>query len=208
MILPTYKFETEKIKEGYKIIAGVDEVGIGPLAGPVVAAVVIWDSNFIFKNLGKNKWLDRVRDSKKIKELEREDLAKFIREFVLDYSICAVAHETIDRINILNASHLAMINAIKKIKTKPEFIFIDGVHKMKQVSIEQESVVKGDNKILSIASASILAKVERDKIMKKYHKIYPQYNFVKHKGYPTREHKMLIKKFGPCSIHRKSFKLF
>ena len=139
--------------------------------------------------------------------MERGTLAKFIQEFVLDYSVAAVAHETIDRINILNAAHLAMERAIKKLKTKPEFIFIDGVHKVKQIQTEQEAVVKGDSKILSIASASILAKVERDKIMRKFHLTYPKYNFVKHKGYPTREHRLLIKKFGPCPIHRMSFKL-
>ena len=207
MIFPTYKFEKEKIKQGFNLIAGCDEAGIGPLAGPVVAAVVIWDPEFILKNLGKNKWMDRIRDSKKIKELEREDLAKFIKENVLDYSLFAVAHETVDRINILNAAHLAMANAVKKLQTKPEFIFIDGAHRVKQIQIEQEAVVKGDSKILSVAAASILAKVARDKIMRKFHLIYPQYNFVKHKGYPTREHRMLIKKFGPCPIHRKSFRL-
>lgn len=206
MIFPTYKFEEKKIHQGYKFVAGCDEAGIGPLAGPVVAVAVILNLDLI-THARKNKWWARVRDSKKVSEIERENLFKLICDHALDFSVAAVTHETIDKINILKACLLAHQKAIMGLKQRPDFIFIDGVHKMKQVGIPQQAVIRGDSKLLSIACASILAKVTRDKIMRKFHLIYPRYNFMKHKGYPTREHRMLIKKFGPCPIHRKSFKL-
>jgi ribonuclease HII len=199
-----YNYETKLKKQGFNLIAGVDEAGIGPLAGPVVAAAVIIDTKNFLKN--KKYWM-QIKDSKKLSSRKRQELFLFIKNQAKDFCIASVAHETIDKINILQASLLAMQNAIKGLKIEPDMVLLDGRNEIKNLNMKQTAIIKGDDKILSIASASILAKVTRDNLMGEFHSRYPQYNFVKHKGYPTKEHRKLIKKFGPCPIHRKSFKL-
>lgn len=191
--------------EGFAIIAGCDEVGIGPLAGPVVAAAVILDPSSIGNKRTKSKWWYRVRDSKTINESEREELAGFIRDHALDFSVGVVNHETIDEINIHQASLLAMKKSIDGLKLKPDFVFLDGDHQINELSVPQSAVVSGDQKILSIAAGSILAKVARDKILIELHEQFPQYGFMKHKGYPTKQHKEALLKFGVTPFHRKSF---
>lgn len=198
-----YNYEIKLIKQGFGLIAGVDEAGIGPLAGPVVAAAVILDTQNFSKN--KKYWLE-VKDSKKLSSKKRYDLFLFIQDNAKEFSVSQVVHETIDKINILQASLLAMRQAIESLKIKPNLVLLDGRNIIQDLDMKQEAIIRGDDKMLSIAAASILAKVTRDNLMKQYHQEFPQYNFVKHKGYPTHEHKILIKKFGPCPIHRKSFR--
>lgn len=205
MPYPTYKYEIQKMSDGYKLIAGCDEVGIGPLAGPVVAATVILDSQSIVGSRGKSKWWSRVRDSKMVSEKERNELVRVIKDHCLDLHVGIVSSEIIDRINIHQAAMLAMKKSVQALKIIPDFLFLDGIHKIKNISILQEAVVSGDTKILSIAAASIVAKVARDQIMIELHELYPNYGFVKHKGYPTIQHKAAILKFGVKPIHRKSF---
>lgn len=205
MKFPTYKHESKKIEQGFKLIAGCDEVGIAPLAGPVVAATVILDSASIGKQRSKTKWWYRVRDSKTTNEKERIELVSFIQDHCLDFAVGVVSHETIDEINIHHAAMKAMSESVERLKLKPEFIFLDGIHKIKNISIHQEPVVDGDVKILSIAAASIVAKVARDKILAEYDQQFPQYGFVKHKGYGTKEHQNAILKHGVLPVHRKSF---
>jgi ribonuclease HII len=205
MQFPTYKYETEKIGEGFKFIGGCDEVGIGPLAGPVVAATVILDTNSVKGNRSKNKWWSRVRDSKTVNEKEREQLVLFVKENCLDFSIGVVSHETIDEINIYQASLLAMKKSVDGLKQKPDFLFLDGIHKLPKVAISQQAVIDGDAKILSIAAASIVAKVARDKILSELHEIYPEYGFDKHKGYGTKFHHSALVKHGVTPIHRITF---
>lgn len=205
MLYPTYKYETQKMSEGYQMIAGCDEVGIGPLAGPVVAATVILDSQSIVGSRGKNKWWSRVRDSKMVSEKERNELARVIKDHCLDFHVGVVTPKIIDQINIHQAAMLAMKKSVQGLKTIPDFLFLDGIHKIKNISILQEAVVSGDTKILSIAAASIIAKVARDRMMIELHELYPNYGFMKHKGYPTIQHKAAILKYGVLPIHRKSF---
>ncbi len=192
----------EKIlfQKGYNLVAGTDEVGRGPLAGPVVAACVTCDSNFkIIKEL------ESVQDSKKLTAKKRESLIDFIKNNFNEIGVGACDHETIDRINILQASFLAMKKAISSLKQKPTFILVDGSFIIPNSTYEQKAIKKGDSKIFSIAAASIVAKVTRDKIMEEMHEKYPEYGFDKHKGYGTKYHLEQIKKHGPCDIHRKSF---
>ena len=205
MIFPTYKYETNKLNEGFTLIAGCDEVGIGPLAGPVVAASVILDPETVRGPRTKNKWWYRVRDSKTTNETEREELVKFIKDYAASYFVGVVGHETIDKINIYQAGMLAMEKSVKGLQQLPGFLFLDGVHKIKNISVPQETVVKGDSKILSIAAASIVAKVARDKILNELHELYPNYGFGKHKGYGTRQHKAAMIKYGVTPEHRVSF---
>lgn len=207
MDFPTYKYETQKIAEGFKLIAGCDEVGIGPLAGPVVAASVILDPDSVVGNRTKDKWWYRVRDSKTVNEKERNELEKFIRDYALDFFIGVVPHATIDKINIHQAALLAMAESVNGLKRTPDFLFLDGIHKIKKFSLPQEAIVKGDSKVLSIAAASIVAKVARDKILDELHELYPQYGFAQHKGYPTKQHRSAILKFGVSPVHRLSFTL-
>jgi len=207
MEFPTYKYETQKISEGFRFIAGCDEVGIGPLAGPVVAASVILDPESVAGNRTKEKWWFRIRDSKTVNEKERNELAKFIYDYATDFFLGVVPHATIDKINIHQAALLAMQESVNGLKQKPDFLFLDGIHKIKNLNLEQEAVVKGDSKVLSIAAASIVAKVARDKILDELHEMYPQYGFAKHKGYPTKQHREAIIKFGASPVHRLSFTL-
>jgi len=181
----------------FDFIAGCDEAGRGPLAGPVVAAAVI---------LPKNFYHPEVDDSKKLSPLKREELFEIIKKSAISFSFGIVSVEVIDRINILQATKLAMLEAINGLKPKPEIVLIDAL-RIDALTIEQYPIIKGDTLSINIASASILAKVKRDAIMLEYHKKYPVYGFDKHKGYPTFFHRECIKKYGPCPIHRKTFKL-
>ena len=194
-------------------MAGLDEAGRGPLAGPVTAAaVMIKIFNFqsaswrtIFKQFPMIQF-SKLRDSKKLSKKQREEFYKLItRSPTIKWGIGRVSEKVIDKINILEATKLAMLKAIKKLKRKPDFLILDGNFKI-DTSILQKSVVKGDEKVFSCACASILAKVYRDRIMQRYHKKYPKYRFDLHKGYPTKLHLKILKKYGPCKIHRKSFR--
>lgn len=179
-------------------VAGTDEAGRGCLAGPVTAAAVILPKKF------KNKLLN---DSKQIKEVDRNSLKEIIINEALSYGIAHVYMEEIDKINILNASILAMHRAIEQLNCEPEHIIVDG-NKFKPFrNISHDCIIKGDGKFLSIAAASILAKTARDEFMKKIHQEFPMYNWQKNKGYPTREHRQAIMEFGSTPYHRKSFKL-
>ncbi len=205
MRFPTYKYETQKYSQGFLRVAGCDEVGIAPLAGPVVAATVILDPSSIGKQRSKSKWWYRVRDSKTTNEDEREELVKFIQEHCLDFGIGVIGHETIDEINIHQAAMLAMQKSVSALKQTPDFLFLDGIHKIKKLNLEQEPIIDGDVKILSISAASIVAKVARDNILKRLDKQFPEYGFVKHKGYGTKAHRQAILKFGISPVHRTSF---
>lgn len=189
------EYERRCYEKGYKLIAGVDEVGRGPLAGPVVAAAVI---------LGEGLLIPGVNDSKKLSEEKREYLYGEIKSKAISCSIGIVDEKIIDEINILNATYLAMKKALDGLAVKPEFILLDAVT-LKDIDIPQKGIIKGDSLSLSIAAASIIAKVERDRMMSKYDEIYPQFSFGRHKGYGTGEHIECIKKYGLLPIHRRSF---
>ena len=183
----------------YDFECGTDEAGRGSLAGPVTAAAVILNKNF------KSKL---ITDSKKLSVNQRKEAKRLILENCIAYAIFSVRNKKIDKINILNASILAMQKSINKLNHKIDFIIVDG-NKFKPINnIEFKTIIKGDQKYLNIAAASILAKTYRDNYMKKIHKEYPEYNWKKNKGYPTKEHKLAIKKYGITKYHRKSFKLF
>ncbi len=176
-------------------ISGVDEAGRGPLAGPVVAAAVIFDKNF---------FIDGVNDSKKLSKKMREELFIKITSSALSYGIGIIDNEEIDKINILQASLKAMKIAVEKLTTKPDLILIDG-NKSFHSSIKTKTVVKGDSKSFAIAAASIIAKVTRDAMMVQASKKYPQYSWHQNKGYPTKLHRDAVKKHGPTPLHRKTF---
>lgn len=189
------EFEKEALAKGYKSVCGVDEAGRGPLAGPVCAAAVILPEDVI---------IDGVNDSKKLSEKKRESLFDVIREQALSYSIAYATVDEIEEINILNATMLAMRRAIDGLDIKADYAMIDG-NKIPPIDIDAECIVKGDAKSMSIACASILAKVSRDRLLYKYAEEYPMYGFDKHKGYGTKVHREAILKYGPCPYHRKSF---
>ena len=189
------EFEKEALAKGYKSVCGVDEAGRGPLAGPVCAAAVILPEGVI---------IDGVNDSKKLSEKKRESLFDVIREQALSYSIAYATVDEIEEINILNAAMLAMRRAIDGLDIKADYAMIDG-NKIPPIDIDAECIVKGDAKSMSIACASILAKVSRDRLLYKYAEEYPMYGFDKHKGYGTKVHREAILKYGPCPYHRKSF---
>ena len=189
------EYEQSAELKGYKAICGVDEAGRGPLAGPVCAAAVILPPNTI---------IDGVNDSKKLTEKKREALFDVIKENAVSYSIAYASVEEIESINILNATMLAMKRAVEGLDVKADYAMIDG-NKMPQLDIDGETIVKGDAKSMSIACASILAKVSRDRLLYEYAKEYPQYQFDKHKGYGTAAHREAIIKYGPCPYHRMSF---
>ena len=192
-----YEFEHAKRAElGIKYICGVDEAGRGPLAGPVFAAAVILPEDFEIEGLN---------DSKKLSEKKRDLLFDEIIEHALAYSIQAVDHKTIDEINILEATMLAMKTAVENLSIKPEHVFIDGNRVPKNMEIPTEFVIKGDATSASIAAASILAKVSRDRFMLEMDKKYPEYCFAKHKGYGTKLHYEKLREFGPSEIHRLTF---
>lgn len=195
--LTLLKEEEVKLYENkINFICGIDEAGRGPLAGPVVVGAVI---------LPKDSFIEGVNDSKKISEKKREKIYEQILEEAISYSVGIVHQKTIDEINILNATKLGVKIALEGLNQRPDVIMVDALNNMDTLGIPYISVVKGDAKNYSIAAASIIAKVTRDRIMKEWDEIYPIYGFSKHKGYGTAEHIRIIKENGPCILHRKSF---
>ncbi len=195
-----FSYEQNLKTRGYPLIAGIDEAGRGPLAGPVVAAAVIFDFTDIPDDLKK------ISDSKKLTSKKREELFAAITWHALYYGIGLCDHATIDRVNILQASFLAMKKALGALKQKPNIALLDGQFSLSNYSSPQKAIINGDRLIFSIAAASILAKVTRDRLMEQEHQKYPQYFFNKHKGYGTKMHMDALKLYGPCEIHRKSFR--
>lgn len=195
--------ETEKkyFELGYRLIGGLDEAGRGPLAGPVVAACVVIDPDFRLDHSD----LELIADSKTLSAKKREHLFGLIKEKALAVEIGVVDNLGIDKINILQASFLAMRRALNRLNIQPDFLLLDGRFKIPKVSIPQSAVIKGDSLIWTVAAASIIAKVSRDWLMQEMDKKYPHYGFLKHKGYGTKEHLARIAEFGPCPIHRFSF---
>lgn len=183
-------------KEGYNYICGIDEAGRGPLAGPVVVAAVI---------MPKDSMIEGVNDSKKVSEKKREKLYELIIEETISYSVGIVDQNEIDRINILNATKAGLTEAVRTLKVKPELILVDALTNIDTCGVPYKSIIKGDAKSYSIAAASIIAKVTRDRIMREWDKVYPQYGFEKHKGYGTAAHISAIKENGLCPLHRLSF---
>jgi ribonuclease HII len=192
----TFAFERALIRQGFALVAGTDEAGRGPLAGPVVAGAVILPPACEF---------GVFRDSKTLSPAARAELLVHLGEIgaVIGVGVCEVAE--IDRLNILRASLLAMRKALAALAVSPDFLLVDGKFPVPTL-LPQKSLIKGDSRSASIAAASIVAKEERDRLMGEYHHRYPQYNFAAHKGYPTAEHRRLLKAHGPCGIHRRTFK--
>lgn len=190
-----FEYDREIVQETGKVICGVDEAGRGPLAGDVYAAAVIFDSSVEIED---------VNDSKKLSEKKRERLFDEIREKSLSYCIATASVEEIDSLNILQATYLAMERAVNGLKIKPELVLIDG-NRMPPLIVNGRTIIKGDAKSGSIAAASILAKVTRDRYMKEMAEKYPEYEFARHKGYGTKLHTEKILEYGPCEIHRKTF---
>ena len=209
MITPTYTRELKLLRQ-HKLIAGVDEVGRGPLAGPVVSAVVILDPEKIGKYRSKTKWWGDVRDSKTVSPRRRGSIANFIKENCVDHAIGIASHQEIDELNIHYASLLSMKRAIENLHHVPDMVLIDGKFTLRLSSgqkIKQEAIINGDAQVLSIAAASILAKVYRDDLMKNYADKFPEYGFGQHKGYNTLFHRQSLVRHGPCPIHRMTFEI-
>lgn len=194
--MPDLSYENNARANGYKFVCGVDEAGRGPLAGPVCAAAVI---------LPEDCEIEGLNDSKKLSEKKREALFDVIKEKAMAYSIAFGTLEEIEEFNILEATFIAMNRAVDGLGTPADFALIDGNRVPKNMKIPCETIVKGDSKSLSVAAASVLAKVTRDRLLLEIDKEYPQYNFKKHKGYGTKEHTDLILKYGPSPVHRMSF---
>ena len=194
----TWEIENEYFAKGYSVICGTDEAGRGPLCGPVTAAACILPEGLIIEGLN---------DSKKISEKKRDELYDVIIENAVAYAIEEVSNEVIDEINILNAAQLAMRRAIEKLSVKPDLALVDG-NVARNFPCDAVTVIKGDSKSPSIAAASILAKVTRDRLCAKLDADYPQYGIAKHKGYPTKEHMDAVREHGPSPIHRKTFLKF
>lgn len=194
--MPDLSYEKAALECGFKHICGVDEAGRGPLAGPVCAAAVI---------LPQDIEIEGLDDSKKLSEKKREALYDIIKEKAVAYSIAFGTLQEIEELNILEATYLAMNRAIEGLPVKADYALIDGNRVPRGIPVKCETVVKGDAKSASIAAASILAKVTRDRLLLEYDREYPEYNFKKHKGYGTKEHTDLILKYGPSPIHRMSF---
>lgn len=196
-VIPDQGSEEKSLSaQGYRRIAGVDEAGRGPLAGPVVAAAVI---------IAPEDRIPGVRDSKMLTPIQREELYQIITSHAISWGVGLVGPRDIERHNILQATIRAMKEAVLRLDPLPDFLLIDGTCSI-PIDIPQRSLKKGDNLCPSVSAASILAKVTRDRLMLEYHRLYPQYNFVRHKGYPTREHREAIRKYGCCEIHRRTFK--
>ncbi len=193
-ILKEYEKEFYKCSSGY--IAGIDEAGRGPLAGPVVVAAVI---------MPENSMIEGINDSKKITEKKREILYEEIIDEAISWSVGIIDEKVIDDINILNATKKGLTCALENLKVKPDIIFVDALNNIDTLNIPYKSIIKGDSKSYSIAAASIIAKVTRDRLMYQWDDIYPQYGFSSHKGYGTAKHILSLKQNGPCTIHRKTF---
>ena len=190
------QYENELRNKGYKYICGIDEAGRGPLAGPVVVASVI---------MPENSMIEGINDSKKVSEKKREKLYDQIIEEAISYGVGIIGQDEIDEINILNATKKGLTTSLKELTQKPDLIIVDALTNIDTLGTPYESIIKGDAKCYSISAASIIAKVTRDRIMREWDKIYPQYGFAQHKGYGTSAHISSIKEYGPCPLHRKTF---
>ena len=188
--------EKELYDKGFEYICGIDEAGRGPLAGPVVVAGVI---------MPKDSMIEGVNDSKKVSEKKSEKLYDMIIEEAISYSVAIIGQDVIDEINILNATKQGVTKVVEELDVKPNLILVDALNHINTKGIPYDSIIKGDAKCYNIAAASILAKVTRDRIMREWDEIYPQYGFINHKGYGTAKHIQALKEYGPCPIHRKSF---
>lgn len=192
-----HRFEGDAREQGYALIAGIDEAGRGPLAGPVVAAAVILPPDYDDS---------RITDSKALTARQRERLYDVIQDKAMAIGIGVMEADEIDRLNILQATLSAMQEAVQGLRPAPDFLLIDGISRI-PIPIPQQTIVRGDSSSISIAAASIIAKVSRDRTMEIYHRQFPHYNFGKNKGYGTREHREAIVRYGRCKIHRNSFKV-
>ena len=188
--------EKELYNKGFKYICGIDEAGRGPLAGPVVVAGVI---------MPKDSMIEGVNDSKKVSEKKREKLYDMILEEAISYSVAIIGQDVIDEINILNATKQGVTKVVEELDVKPNLILVDALTHINTKGIPYDSIIKGDAKCYNIAAASIIAKVTRDRIMREWDEIYPQYGFINHKGYGTAKHIEALKEYGPCPIHRRTF---
>ena len=196
--IPTFEEEFLARKYGYKTIAGVDEVGRGPIAGPVVSGALVFDIGLDLK------WVYDIRDSKQLSDKQRRRIVDGMDQEGVNRGLGIVSASEIDKIGIVAATKLSMVQAVGKLKGRPDFLLIDAVD-LEETGIDYKSIIKGDQTCASIAAASVMAKVTRDKIMLEEDKKYPQYHFAKHKGYPTKNHMEQLKRFGPSPIHRRSF---
>jgi ribonuclease HII len=194
--MPDYSYENGATIKGFKYVCGVDEAGRGPLAGPVCAAAVILPEGTVIEGLD---------DSKKLSEKKRELLFDVIKDKAIAYGIAFASVEEIEELNILGATYVAMTRAVEQLSVNADYVLIDGNRFPPQIKTDGECVIKGDSKSMSIAAASILAKVTRDRLLLEYAEKYPQYGFEKHKGYGTKAHVDAIKEFGITEIHRPSF---
>lgn len=190
------QIEKELYEKGFEKICGIDEAGRGPLAGPVVVAGVI---------MPQDSMIEGINDSKKVSEKKREKLYDLIIEEAISYSVTIIGQDVIDEINILNATKQAVTSVVEGLDIKPNLILVDALTHIDTKGIPYDSIIKGDAKCYNIAAASILAKVTRDRIMREWDEIYPQYGFSGHKGYGTAKHIQAIKEYGLCPIHRRSF---
>jgi ribonuclease HII len=196
--VPTFTEEERLIAQGYRLIAGIDEVGRGPLAGPVLAAAVILPLE------ERPSWLSKVRDSKQLTASQRESIFDHIMESGIAFGVGVVSHEVIDARGIAPATRLAMRRAVEQLSTRPDYLLIDYM-RLPGIRIPQKGVTDGDSLCVSIATASIVAKVTRDRMMVELDSQYPGYGLAQHKGYGTPEHLEALQKLGPCTIHRKTF---
>lgn len=196
--MPNYEFENELYEQGFTVVAGTDEAGRGPLAGDVYAAAVILPVGLVIEGLD---------DSKKLTDKKREALYEVIKKEAISYAVATASVEEIDTLNILNASQLAMRRAVAMLSPCPDAVLVDG-NVAREFSMHAKTLIKGDSKSMSVAAASILAKVERDRYMTELDRLYPQYCFAKHKGYSTKLHMDLVRELGPSDVHRKTFLKF
>ena len=190
------EIEKDLYQKGFKNICGIDEAGRGPLAGPVVIAGVI---------MPQDSMIEGVNDSKKVTEKRREKLYDLILDEAISYSVAIIGQDVIDEMNILNATKQGVTEVIDGLDVKPDLILVDALEHINTRGIPYEPIIKGDAKCYNIAAASIIAKVTRDRIMREWDEIYPQYGFINHKGYGTAKHIEALKEYGPCPIHRKTF---
>ena len=190
------RMEKGLYEKGFEYICGIDEAGRGPLAGPVVVAGVI---------MPKDSMIEGVNDSKKVSEKKREKLYDLILEEAISYSVAIIGQDVIDEINILNATKEGVTKVVEGLDVKPNLILVDALTHINTKGIPYDSIIKGDAKCYNISCASIIAKVTRDRIMREWDEIYPQYGFINHKGYGTAKHIQALKEYGPCPIHRRTF---